>query len=161
VHYAEGKEKEDAIYWLDMAANVALKSSCLRSRCGSVIVRGRDLLGTGWNSPPGDCQPEKCRKDMLPVDFKSDKTCCLHAEQRAIIDALRQGHDLKNSRLYFIRIDDEGNSQYAGQPYCTICSKMSLDSGIKEFVLSHQEGITIYESNEYNELSFQFGARLG
>lgn len=44
----------------------------------------------------------------------------------------------------------------AGKPYCTICSKMALDVGIAEFVLWHEEGITVYDTKEYNELSFQY-----
>lgn len=43
------------------------------------------------------------------------------------------------ARLYFIRIDDEGKPTKAGKPYCTICSKMTLDAGVKEFVLRHEE----------------------
>ncbi|MBI2668675.1 hypothetical protein HYX14_02425 [Candidatus Woesearchaeota archaeon] len=58
------------------------------------------------------------------------------------------------SRLYFIRLDEQGNAEHAGEPYCTICSKMSLDAGIAEFVLWHKEGITVYKTKEYNEKSF-------
>lgn len=42
----------------------------------------------------------------------------------------------------------------AGKPYCTICSKMALDAGVSEWVLWHDKGITIYDANEYNEISF-------
>lgn len=44
----------------------------------------------------------------------------------------------------------------AGKPYCTICSKLALDVGIKEFALWHEEGITIYNTEEYNTLSYQY-----
>ena len=98
-----------------------------------------------------------CFKDTLDKTFKSDKTCCIHAEQRAIMDALKDyPGQIRESRLYFIRLDDQNQPKKSGKPYCTICSKMALDAGISEFVLWHKEGITVYDTKEYNELSFQY-----
>jgi deoxycytidylate deaminase len=155
--YLTGSEVEIARKYIQKAAQIGLKSSCLRSRCGTVIVKTNQIIGTGFNSPPLDRHPEVCRKDSLPINFKSDKTCCVHAEQRAIMEALRKNPDkVKGSRLYFIRIDEKGEIKKSGQPYCTICSKMALDVGIAEFVLWHEEGICVYDTEEYNELSFQY-----
>jgi len=87
----------------------------------------------------------------------TDKTCCVHAEQRAIMDALRNNPSkIEGSRLYFMRLDKDNNTTKAGKPYCTICSKMSLDVGIKEFTLWHENGIGIYNTDEYNTLSFEY-----
>ena len=87
----------------------------------------------------------------------TDKTSCVHAEQRAIMDALKNNSEgLVWSRLYFVRLDDEGEISFAGKPYCTICSKMALDVGIAEFLLRHKEGIAIYGTEEYNQLSFEY-----
>ena len=87
----------------------------------------------------------------------ADKTCCVHAEQRAIMDALKKNsQELKGSTLYFIRLDLDNNILKAGRPYCTHCSKLALDSGIKQFVLWHEEGIALYDTEEYNELSFKY-----
>ena len=146
---------EEALSYISEAANLALHSNCLRSRCGSVIVSDKIIIGSGWNSPPQHRVLKYCFKDDLPKDFKSDRTCCVHAEQRAIMDALRKNPDrIVGSRLYFIRLDDKGNKLFAGDPYCTICSKMALDVGIKEFVLFHEKGICVYDTFEYNEISF-------
>ncbi|MEK6863352.1 MAG: hypothetical protein AABW53_01510 [Nanoarchaeota archaeon] len=152
-----GSEELEAAKFIDFAAEIAKLSSCYRSRCGSVIVKDQKIIGKGYNSPPLNKKLEYCLKDSLPADFKSDKTCCIHAEQRAIMDAL-QHHPgkIKDSRLYFIRLDEQGDKLKAGKPYCTICSKMALDSGIAEFVLWHEEGICVYDTQEYNELSFQY-----
>jgi dCMP deaminase len=147
-------EERKAMEYLDLAVEVALRSSCYRSRCGSVIVKDGELIGEGFNSPPGNETLEYCFKDELSDDFRSDRTCCVHAEQRAVIDALRNGNDLEGSRLYFIRIDDNGEKLKAGKPYCTVCSKMALDVGVSEFVLLHEEGICVYDTEEYNEISF-------
>lgn len=153
----EVRDNEQIRSYFDAAIADAKFSTCHRSKCGCVIV-GEDgeYVGHGFNSQP--CYAAgSCTKDNLSSTFKSDKTCCVHAEQRAIMHALRFNPDeLPGSTLYFIRLDDKGNPKKSGKPYCTICSKMALDAGIKWFVLWHEEGPTFYDTKEYNELSFQF-----
>ncbi|HSU72706.1 MAG TPA: hypothetical protein VLJ21_02565 [Candidatus Binatia bacterium] len=141
--------------YLEQAAFIAKHSCCLRAKCGAVVVKNGNVIGQGWNSPPGNVCVQKCLKDDLPNKFKSDKTCCIHAEDRAVRDALARAPDeIKGSQLFFIRLD-RGAMQKAGKPYCTMCSKLALDVGIKEFVLLHENGITAYSSEEYNTLSFR------
>ena len=150
-----GKERDDALAFMQKAAETAKGSCCLRSKCGSVIVKDDKIIGSGFNSPPGNKCLELCIKDSLPKDFKSDRTCCVHAEQRAMVDALRNGtNNIQGSRIYFIRLDENGNMKPAGKPYCTICSKMALDVGIGEFALMHENGICVYDTKEYNDVSF-------
>lgn len=151
-----GEEEAVAQCYMKEAIETAKDAFCYRSKCGSVIVKRNYIIGRGYNSPPSDCSIESCLKDSLPFDFKSDKTCCVHAEQRAIMDSLRSNpNKLVDSRIYFIRLDENGAPVTAGDPYCTICSKLALDVGIKEFVLWREEGICVYDTEEYNALSFQ------
>ncbi len=153
----ETEEEKLAVQYLSKTAQIALQSTCFRSRCGSVIVKNDEIIGSGFNSPPCGQTLDHCLKDDLPANFKSDKTCCMHAEQRAIMDALKNNPDkITGSRLYFSRIDEKGAPTKSGKPYCTICSKMALDAGIAEFVLWHEEGIAVYGTKEYNVLSFAF-----
>ena len=133
----------------------ARQSTCHRSKCGSIIVKDNKIIGSGYNSQPCNIEGE-CFKDSLSKDFKSDKTCCIHAEQRAIYDALRSYPDgVLGSTLYFIRLDDNDEPKRSGEPYCTICSKLSLDVGISQFCLWHQDGWTAYNTDYYNRLSFK------
>jgi len=153
----KGKDGKEAIQWMKAAAKVALQSPCFRSQCGSVIEKNGEVIGEGFNGPPAGQTLDQCLKDGLPSKFKSDKTCCMHAEQRAIMDALVKNPDkVKGSRLYFIRLDSEGHMAKAGKPYCTICSKMALDAGVAEFTLWHEEGICVYDTEEYNQKSFEY-----
>jgi dCMP deaminase len=155
---SESEELFFAKLFIDQAVIEARRSSCFRSKCGSVIVDDKTIIGSGYNSAPRDVKLESCLKDSLPQNFKSDKTCCVHAEQRAIYDALaRNSERIQDSRLYFIRLDDEGEKKVSGDPYCTICSKSALDVGVGEFVLFKAEGICVYDTLEYNRLSFEFG----
>jgi deoxycytidylate deaminase len=138
--------------------DVAKISTCKRSKCGSIIVATDEstVIGQGYNSMPCNERGE-CFKDGLPLNFKSDKTCCVHAEQRAIMDALENKwkYPIYGSSLFFIRLDENDNPMHAGEPYCTICSKMALDVGISKFYLWHKEGWVGYDTKEYNELSFK------
>lgn len=159
MRYISWTEESEALHYLQLAAEIAKWSTCDRSHCGSLIVSDHKIIGQGFNSPPWQLDSQKrcaCTKDSYNRKV-TDKTCCIHAEQRAIMDALQHHPDrLIWSRLYFIRLDESGNISFAGKPYCTICSKMSLDVGISEFVLWHEQGIAIYDTDEYNDLSFWY-----
>lgn len=153
-------DDEFSIDCMNKAKLVAIDSKCLRSKCGSIIVMGAEIIGVGYNSPPSNLESQRrCNNPKEGYDKKvTDKTCCVHAEERAIIDALKRNPEkIKDSTLYFVRLDSEDEIIFAGKPYCTICSKMALDVGIKEFVLWHEEGITSYDTEEYNNLSFGYG----
>lgn len=157
--HLSGKEEEKGLEYIAKAAEIALSSTCERARCGSVIVQQEEIIGSGFNSPPQGIEEQ--RRCSYPKDSYSekvtDKTCCVHAEQRAIMEALRKNPGkLPGSRLYFIRLDKEGKPIRAGKPYCTICSKMALEVSISEFVLWHKQGVCVYDTKEYNTLSFQF-----
>ena len=154
-----GIDKEKAEEYIYKTVIMARKATCLRSKCGSVVVKNNQIIGSGFNSPPANLENQR-RCICLKGDYHkkvTDKTCCLHAEQRAIIDSLKNNPDkLDGSRIYFIRLDEEGLKKESGEPYCTICSKMALDVGIKEFVLLKKEGICVYDTEEYNDLSYKF-----
>lgn len=150
-----GDARRDAEAWLARATEVARSGSCLRSRCGAVIVADGVEIGAGYNSLPGDCVPTVCFKDQLPDGFRSDRTCCIHAEARAIFDAVRRhGGQVDGATLYFARVDDAGRFTPAGDPYCTMCSKAALEARVETFVLGHADGPVAYPTDEYNLRSF-------
>lgn len=145
---------------MDQLVAVASQATCKRSKCGSIIVTDSFsplIIGRGFNSMPCNVNGE-CFKDDLAPTFKSDKTCCIHAEQRAIMDALKSpfSKDIVGSTLFFIRLDENDQPKHSGRPYCSICSKMALDTGIKNFVLWHVEGWTAYDTEEYNKITFDY-----
>lgn len=145
--------------FFEKAVSVARNSTCLRSQCGTVIVKNGEIIGEGFNSSPGGREDvRRClTKNEVSPRFKSDRTCCVHAEQRAIIDAFKKNpNKLDSSRLYFIRLDKNGTKQFSGEPYCTICSKMALDSNIAEFALYREEGVCIWDTFEYNQESYRY-----
>ncbi|HEY9715252.1 MAG TPA: hypothetical protein V6C72_17405 [Chroococcales cyanobacterium] len=155
----EGAELEKIRPFFEAAGKVALKSTCLRGHCGSVIVKNGIIIGEGYNSPPLDDEANRTCNEVWDYAKKPkyDKTCCIHAEWRADLDAAKHHPDeIEGSTLFFMRIDDDGNFTDAGDPYCTTCSRLTLESGVGEFALWNNGGADIYTTPEYNSLSYEF-----
>jgi deoxycytidylate deaminase len=160
MRFLAGEEEHKVLEYIAKAAEVAQNATCERAKCGAVIVQADEIIGCGFNSPPHDSEGQRrCSYSKGSYHRKvTDKTCCIHAEQRAVMDALRRNPDkLWGSRLYFIRLDENGAPARAEEPYCTICSKMVLDGGIAEFVLRQDNGVCVYDTEEFNLLSFRYG----
>lgn len=136
-----------------LAADVAKNATCKRAKCGSMIVN-RDglIIGEGFNALPLNLENQRYCDEVFNLNIKPkyDKTCCIHAEWNAIIDALKNNSDnILESTLYFMRIDDEGNFTNADVPFCTVCSRLALQSGIKYFALWNKKPV-IYDCKNYN-----------
>lgn len=155
------KKEQEAKKYMKIAIEVAKKATCTRSKCGCVIVKNGKVIGTGFNSPPKNDNLRCTIKKETYHQKVTDKTCCMHAETRAIIDALKHNpQNVNGSSLFFIRLNQNNKKMFAGKPYCTICSKLALDTGIKYFVLWHKEGITEYKTSEYNDLSYSYDEQV-
>lgn len=158
MEYLSGPEENEAMAWMKKAAEVAEKALCLEAKCGTVIVKNNKVIGEGYNAPPLDTEENRtCDKEFGPGKPKYDQTCCMHAEWRAILDALRSNPEkIKGSKLYFSRVGLNGVIKKSGKSYCTVCSRMALDAGIEKFVLWHEDGICEYTTHEYNQLSYEY-----
>jgi len=115
-------------YFLEMAKLVSRRSTCLRRQVGSVIVKDKRILATGYNGAPSGlehCLDIGCMREKLGIPSGQRHELCraLHAEQNAIIQAAVYGAPLKGSVLYL-----------TNQP-CIICAKMIINAGIKEVVI--------------------------
>ena len=159
-------EKTIAEKYINEAIVIAQKATCERAKCGAVIIKDGEIIGRGFNSPPGNNESERrCMNEKSAYDPKvTDKTCCMHAEQRAVIDALKNhAEKLGGSKLYFARFYANGEQRLNGgnggknQLYCTVCTKIMFDVGVSEFILPHVDGIAAYNSNEYLTRSFNYG----
>jgi hypothetical protein len=173
---------QDALAWLLKAADVATRSQCLRpnGKCGAVIIGGDTILGFSYNRPPWGTKILSCWKDDIKNRLKLEgylvssfkrgwlPTCCLHAEELAILNALeRKPSDddaedyFEGAVMYFARVDDNGNITPSGRPWCTRCSSKAAEYNIG-WCLMHkkeawgEEGIYVYTSKEYNEISFRY-----
>ena len=65
---------------------------------------------------------------------------------------------IEGSTLYFARVDEKGILLPSGRPWCTECSKLALDLGVKTWVLWHAEGPAEYDAAHYDWLSNRYDA---
>lgn len=89
-------------YYLDIAAVVAKRSTCLRRQYGAVLVKDDQIIATGYNgSARGDyncCDTGNCVRVGLPHNVGYTSACpALHAESNAIDSA---GRDAIGATLY-------------------------------------------------------------
>ena len=49
-----------------------------------------------------------------------------------------------------MRIDDDGNFTDAGEPFCTVCSRLAMASGLAKFALWVRQRPKIYDVKTYN-----------
>jgi len=106
-------------YFMDIARQVAKRSTCPRAAVGAVIVKDRRILTTGYNGSPMGL-PHCTEVGCLMIDGHCVRT--LHAEQNAIIQAALYGVTVNDSTIYVTH-----------QP-CLNCSKMIINAGIKRVV---------------------------
>lgn len=153
----EGEAFQAIRPYFEKAANVAREATCLRAKCGSIIVKNEVIIGEGFNSPAGNDEDQRlCEAAMdTAIKPKYDKTCCIHAEWRAVLEACKTNVDkLAGSVLYFMRINNDGEFTDAGDPFCTVCSRLTLEAGVGEFALYNNGGADIYALDEYNQKSY-------
>ena len=158
MEYLKGQQEQEAIQWMNKAAEIAEKALCLLAKCGTVIVKDGEIVGEGYNAPPLDKKENQmCDQEIGVGKEKYDRTCCMHAEWRAITDALKRNSvKFRGSKLFSAGADGVGRIKKWGKPYCTVCSRMALDAGIEKFVLWHDDGICEYPADEYDRLSYQY-----
>ncbi|HPT06830.1 MAG TPA: cytidine/deoxycytidylate deaminase family protein [Candidatus Omnitrophota bacterium] len=116
-------------YFMEMAALVAKRATCLRRQVGAVLVRDKKILATGYNGAPSGlahCLDIGCVREKLRVPSGQRHELCrgLHAEQNVILQAALHGTSTKESVMYITH-----------QP-CVICAKMLINAGIKEIVIA-------------------------
>ena len=128
-------------YYLDIAASVAKRSTCLRRRYGAVIVNNDEIIATGYNgSPRGEkncCDTGECWREShhIPHGEQYEKCVSVHAEMNAIISAARK--DMVGGTLYLMGFDDS-NPIFHAVP-CTICRRLIKNAGIKRVVNDYGE----------------------
>lgn len=124
---------------MDITALVAKRSTCLRRSVGSVIVKNKRILSTGYNGAPTDirhCSETGCLREKLNVASGERHELCrgIHAEQNAIIQAAFHGVSIKDAALFCTNLP------------CSICAKMIINAGIKKIYF--QSGYTDPMSEE-------------
>ena len=115
------KPSFDEIF-MNLAEELASRSHCIRAQVGAVLSKDTRIISIGYNGPPAgthNCDeewPEKgCAKDS-----KGSCSLALHAEQNAILYAVKNGAAL------------EGATLYTTLSPCLPCARLIFSAGITE-----------------------------
>ena len=127
-------------YFMNVAHEVAKRSTCERAQVGAVIVKDKRILTTGYNGSP------RGLPHCTDVGCLMDNGHCvrtLHAEQNAIIVAALHG------------VITEGATIYITHQPCFLCAKMIINAGIIQIVYDKD-----YPDDRASEFLEQAGVEL-
>ena len=127
-------------YFMNIAREVATRSTCDRKHVGAVIVRDKSILATGYNGSIrglGHCDDE----GHLMEDGHCVRT--VHAEANAIVQAARNGN----------RID--AGSIYVTASPCWGCFRLIANAGLNKVVFGE-----FYRDQKIFDVSQKLGIEL-
>jgi dCMP deaminase len=91
----------DDIY-MELAKNLAKRSHCIKAQVGAVLARDTRIISIGYNGPPSGTH--NCDEEFpltgCPRDSKGSCSLALHAEQNAILYAVKNGSRIEGATLY-------------------------------------------------------------
>ena len=125
-------------YYLDIADAVLERSTCLRRKYGSIIVRNDEIISTGYNGAPRgrkNCSDlGRCTREELQIPSGQRYELCrsVHAEANAIISAARQG--MIGATLYLAGRDAKTGELLHDTTSCSMCRRMIINAGIRKVV---------------------------
>ena len=127
-------------FFMNIAAEVATRSTCDRKHVGAVIVREKTILSTGYNgSIKGLPHCDEAGHEM--VDGHCVRTT--HAEANAIVQAAKNGVEINLSEIYV-----------TASP-CYSCFKLIANAGIK--TIYYKE---LYRDERINDRAKEAGINL-
>ena len=113
----------DEIY-MDLASNLAKRSHCVKAQVGAVLTKDTRIVSLGYNGPPAgthNCDLE-WPKEGCPRDSKGSCSLALHAEQNAILYAMKNNVGLEGCTLYITLSP------------CMACARVIFSIGIKKVI---------------------------
>ena len=126
-------------YFISITEVVSQRSNCLSRKVGSIVVKKRRILSTGYNGTPSgvvNCNEGGCRRCLKRVLYPDNylsavdlgECICSHAEENAITQAARHGVSVEHCTIYGPTIP------------CIFCSKLIINSGITEVIYKGEPG---------------------
>lgn len=104
-------------YFMNIAKQVASRSTCDRKHVGAVIARDKTILSTGYN---GSIRGMPHCDEVGHLMENDHCVATIHAEANAVLQAAKNGVMINNSEIYI-----------TASP-CWTCFKMLANAGIKK-----------------------------
>lgn len=141
-------------YYLNIAKEVARRSTCLRRWYGAVIVKHDQIISTGYAGAArgsancndlGVCPRQQAN---IPRGERYELCRSVHAEMNAIIHAARA--DMIGSTLFLAGIDPADGSVIEGARPCKICSRLIINAGIETVKTLNPDGsVTVIDVADF------------
>lgn len=136
------RPKFDDIF-MELAVNLAKRSHCIKRHVGAVLTKDTRIISIGYNGPPAgthNCDDEWPDKGC-PRDSKGGCSLAIHAEQNALLYAVKNKTEVKGATLYVTLSP------------CLACARIIYTMGVEKviFLNSYAEykGIGIDEGVEF------------
>ena len=113
-------------YFMNIAKEVATRSTCDRKHVGAVIVRDKTILSTGYN---GSIRGMPHCDEAGHMIENGHCVATIHAESNAVLQAAKNGVMIDKSEVYI-----------TASP-CWPCFKMLVNAGIKKFIMESSTGM--------------------
>ena len=145
------KKKSFDQLFMELAVNLAGKSHCIKRHVGAVLTKDTRIISIGYNGPPAgthNCD-EKWPEKGCERDSKGGCSLAIHAEQNALLYAVKN-----NSSV-------EGSTLYVTLSPCLACARIILTMGIKRVV--YLKSYAVYKNLDKNEgvdFLIQFGMKV-
>lgn len=107
--------------FMNLATDLAKRSHCVKAQVGAVLTKDTRIISIGYNGPPAgthNCD-EEFPEHGCPRDSKGSCSLALHAEENAILYAVKNGANL------------EGATLYTTLSPCLPCARLIFSAGIK------------------------------
>lgn len=107
--------------FMNLATDLAKRSHCVKAQVGAVLAKDTRIISIGYNGPPAgthNCD-EEWPEAGCPRDARGSCSLALHAEENAILYAVKNGANL------------EGSTLYTTLSPCLPCARLIFSAGIK------------------------------
>lgn len=110
--------------FMELAVNLARRSHCIKRHVGAVLTKDTRIISIGYNGPPSgthNCD-EEWPQTGCPRDSKGGCSLAIHAEQNAILYAVKNKTSIEDSTLYVTLSP------------CLACARIIYSSGVKRVI---------------------------
>lgn len=117
--------------FMNLATDLAKRSHCVKAQVGAVLAKDTRIISIGYNGPPAgthNCD-EEWPETGCARDARGSCSLALHAEENAILYAVKNGANL------------EGATLYTTLSPCLPCARLIFSAGVKHvfFLNSYAE----------------------
>lgn len=124
---------------MNLALDLAQRSHCVKAQVGAVLTKDTRIISIGYNGPPKgthNCD-EEWPQTGCARDAKGSCSLALHAEENAILYAVKNGANL------------EGATLYTSLSPCLPCARLIFSAGIKQVYF--QKSYAAYKGLPFDE----------